>query len=371
MTMAPRHARAGRGNRSARRRYDPSVPSSSAKIQLINLPRELLFEIFHHCKPKNEERGNYYWWFNHETPALFKLSRVNKYIRALSVPILFKHMRGSMKEEMLQSRLQEIEGNESILSAVRCLTVSVNGHGKPRELWEAQTPRKPCDASTPGLFAHVLSKMSNLQELFIEIEYADKSLEAPFRTELLSKGITFPSVRDLKYHISLNVSFVPDVFANLQVLHVCIQVSPKKTKGLATIASRLTLHTVDLFKAAKWREQDVEEIVDLFPSVVTLLVRGGLKATRPAKLIPIFQKFNSLVDLTLVTMTRMPSIPYLVSQGWLNGEDPKSMAMTFFQTCPRLARLQFNTDVPIDVFVPKRQGDEVIGLLDETGKQVP
>lgn len=87
--------------------------SADVKVQLVDLPRELVFDIFHHCGPKKSRDR---WGKDHTRE---KLSSVNKYMRAIGIPSVFKHISLNVNEDELERRLQAIQGNESILSAVR------------------------------------------------------------------------------------------------------------------------------------------------------------------------------------------------------------------------------------------------------------
>ncbi|KAF6839479.1 F-box domain-containing protein [Colletotrichum plurivorum] len=331
MTMAPRRARAGRGKSSANRRCDPSVPSPSAKIQLINLPRELLSEIFHLCKsPVQWHRSNTLYY-------PLKLSSVSKYMRAIGIRIIFKNMR-------------------------RSLNLCIKGRAP------FGSPDASYDRRTPAILAQVLCKMNNLELLAIETSYANQSFVIPFRKHLRYKGITLPSVNALTYHTSTTVDFLPDVFANLQVLCLNVGKSLKKTRGLDAVTSHLSLHTLELYREEGWVKEGVEEIFEFFPSVATLLVDGGLKSTRPSSLIPVFQKFVNLVDLTLATKQAGSVIcPYTIGrEPRPPNEDSQVNAVALFQSCRHLKKLLLDNGFRRETFGPKRQGDEVTGLAVET-----
>ncbi|KAF6826884.1 F-box domain-containing protein [Colletotrichum musicola] len=169
--------------------------------------------------------------------------------------------------------------------------------------------------------------MNNLELLIIETSYANHLFVIPFRKHLRHKRITLPSVNALTYHTSTTVDFLPDVFANLQVLCLTVGKSLKKTR-----------------------------------------VDGGLRSTRASSLIPAFQKFPNLVDLTLAAnQAGYDRGSYSQNrEAHLLSQNSEVNAVALFQSCQHLKKLLLDNGFRRETFCPRRQGDEVTDLAVET-----
>lgn len=77
-------------------------PQSSTN-HFIKLPNELVLEIINLCQTRKA------------------LSCVNKQLRSLTIPYIFRRMRKWINEDKLFDSLQVIEKNPTILSAVQCV----------------------------------------------------------------------------------------------------------------------------------------------------------------------------------------------------------------------------------------------------------
>ncbi|KAJ3952490.1 hypothetical protein N0V92_011070 [Colletotrichum tropicale] len=331
-------------------------PQSSTN-HFIKLPNELVLEIINLCQARKA------------------LSRVNKQLRSLTIPYIFRRMRKWINEDRLFDSLQVIEKNPIILSAVQHFSLSSDGPNRPASRWDfLDSASGPCPAATPALLATVLHKMINLEELSLRLRYGNKTLSGPLRKELLDKNIVLASIRILTFGNTSTMNFVPSTFINLRVLSVTVKTSPKKTLGLQAASTKLQLEVLEL-KQDNWTTEDVEEIFELFPQVSKLLVDGELKNTRVSMLIPIFKQFNNLRYLALTTVPKVYPRPGLFDDRLLDEiddlrethplkEDLAINAVELFQQCQQLETVCLKDVFDGHVFLPTRNGKEI--TVDDT-----
>ncbi|KAF4895163.1 Cytochrome P450 monooxygenase ATR2 [Colletotrichum viniferum] len=331
-------------------------PQSSTN-HFIKLPNELVLEIINLCQTRKA------------------LSRVNKQLRSLTIPYIFRRMRKWINEDKLFDSLQVIEKNPTILSAVQHFSLSSDGPNRPASRWDfLDSASGPCPAATPALLATVLQKMITLEELSLRLRYGNKTLSGPLRKELLDKNIVLASIRILTFGNTSTMNFVPSTFINLRVLSVTVKTSPKKTPGLQAASTKLQLEVLEL-KQDNWTTEDVEEIFELFPQVSKLLVDGELKNTRVSALIPIFKQFNNLRYLALTTVPKVYPRPGLFDDRLLDEiddlrethplkEDLIINAVELFQQCQQLETVCLKDVFDGHVFLPTRNGKEI--TVDDT-----
>ncbi|KAF5492222.1 Cytochrome P450 monooxygenase BOA4 [Colletotrichum siamense] len=331
-------------------------PQSSTNY-FIKLPNELVLEITNLCQARKA------------------LSRVNKQLRSLTIPYIFRRMRKWVNEDRLFDSLQVIEKNPTILSAVQHFSLSSDGPNRPASRWDfLDSASGPCPAAAPALLATVLHKMINLEELSLRLCYGNKTLSGPLRKELLNKNIVLASIRILTFGNTSTMNFVPSTFINLRVLSVTVKTSPKKTSGLQGASTKLQLEVLEL-KQDNWTTEDVEEIFELFPQVSKLLVDGELKNTRVSTLIPIFKQFNNMRYLALTTVPKVYPRPGLFDDRLLDEiddlrethplkEDLVINAVELFQQCQQLETVCLKDVFDGHVFLPTRNGKEI--TVDDT-----
>ncbi|EQB50787.1 hypothetical protein CGLO_09736 [Colletotrichum gloeosporioides Cg-14] len=325
-------------------------PQFSAN-HFITLPNELVLEIINLCQARKA------------------LSRVNKQLRLLTIPYIFRRMRKWINEDKFFDSLQVIEKNPTIRSAVQHLSLSSDGPNRPASRWNfLDSASGPCHAATPALLATVLQQMINLEELSLRLCYGNKTLSGPLRKELLDKNIVLASIRILTFGSTSTMNFVPSIFINLRVLSVTVKTSPKKTPGLQADSTKLQLEILEL-KQDNWTTDDVEEIFELFPQVPKLLVDGELKNTRVSALIPIFKQFSNLRYLALTTVPKVYPRPGLFDDRLLDeiddlrethplNEDLVINAVDLFQQCQQLETVCLKDAFDGHVFLPTRNGEE-------------
>ncbi|KAJ5008029.1 Cytochrome P450 monooxygenase BOA4 [Colletotrichum sp. SAR 10_99] len=331
-------------------------PQSSTNY-FIKPPNELVLEIIKLCQARKA------------------LSRVNKQLRSLTIPYIFRRMRKWVNEDRLFDSLQVIEKNPTILSAVQHFSLSSDGPNRPASRWDfLDSASGPCPAAAPALLATVLHKMLNLEELSLRLCYGNKTLSGPLRKELLNKNIVLASIRILTFGNTSTMNFVPSTFINLRVLSVTVKTSPKKTPGLQGASTKLQLEVLEL-KQDNWTTEDVEEIFELFPQVSKLLIDGELKNTRVLTLIPKFKQFSNMRYLALTTVPKVYPRPGLFDDRLLDEiddlrethplkEDLVINAVELFQQCQQLETVCLKDVFDGHVFLPTRNGKEI--TVDDT-----
>ncbi|KAK1671107.1 hypothetical protein BDP55DRAFT_732538 [Colletotrichum godetiae] len=244
---------------------------------LVTLPPELLIEIIKFAMLSKSRRGVYFENRNN----LREISRVCKLLRIFTISFLFKTVRRTINEDKIHAQLQAPKGNALILGSIRYLSLCTRGPEWPPEKWrDHYNPSiKPCSRATAALLVKVLCKMTP-EEVRITFQCGYKSMVAHFRAELVKQKACMQSVRSLTYPSSVTIHFILKTFPNLRYLSLNIDGSPMHAAGLIVIAPKLqTLATLELSKA-HWTCKDMEEVVELFPSINYLLIDGELKFTR-------------------------------------------------------------------------------------------
>ncbi|EQB44765.1 hypothetical protein CGLO_16450 [Colletotrichum gloeosporioides Cg-14] len=272
----------------------PQAVPTSAKTYLVTLPRELILEIIKLCVPPRPLRNTI---TVNRTITISQLSLVDKSLREMCVPILFRTLKLSTNHVELLGHIQVLE-NSRILEIVQHLSIVSRASGNATPLWEP---------SLPPRLATFLGRMPNLKDLNLTLRYGTESLATAVHDELLKQRIIIPAVKNFKYNMpdsmwdpSLSVSFIPAVFTGLCALHLDLGMiaTPEEVPGLSTTAPSLKLHTLSLH-SEMWFSKTFDQIHELFPNITKLIIGGEVGDVMISESIPTIKKFRNLRFLAL------------------------------------------------------------------------
>ncbi|KAK1986884.1 F-box domain-containing protein [Colletotrichum cereale] len=243
---------------------DPG-PVDPKRPLLVMLPRELIIEI---AKMLDADRD----------AKLSPLSLVNRALRDLTIPMLFRRMQLTTGEDELLEHLDNIQSNRAILDAVRILGIYSEGCSTVR------TPLQNvilgygenCKRGTAIVLADVLFDMPNLQDLRLDLRFkANLSLIGPLRRTFKQQFMQFHLITALNFPMKTDIKFIPDVFPNLQALSLELHNAPDLTPDLRHISQHVRLKYLELWKA-RWGPSDFLGIPTLFPNVSHLTIGGAM-----------------------------------------------------------------------------------------------
>ncbi|KAF4918975.1 hypothetical protein CGCVW01_v008340 [Colletotrichum viniferum] len=275
----------------------PQAVPTPAKTYLVTLPRELILEIIKLCVPPRPLRNTITM---NRTITVSQLSLVDKSLREMCIPTLFRTLKLRTGQHELLGHIQVLEDSR-VLEVVQHLRINSIA-------WDDVTPQ--WKRGTPARLAKLLGRMPNLQDLDLTLRWGMKSLATAVQDELMKQRIAIPTAKRFKYDISdskpdpsILVSFIPSVFAELRALHLHLKpiASLKSVPGLSTIAPRLELRTLSLHNRF-WTFRNIEEIYELFPNITSLIIGGEVGSGLISELIPTFKKFRNLRSLALTDL---------------------------------------------------------------------
>ncbi|KAF4808773.1 hypothetical protein CGCSCA5_v011978 [Colletotrichum siamense] len=268
----------------------PLTAPAWANTYLVTLPQELILDIIKLCVPP---RPLYNRFAVNRTITISQLSLVDKSLREMCTPILFRTLKLDTGHPKLLGHIQVLE-NSRLLEIVQHLRITSTA-------WRDATPQWERD--TPSRLAGLLGRMTNLKDLSLALQSGETSLATAVEDELVKQGITIRTVKRFNYDISLSnpdpspsVSFIASVFMGLRALHLDLRAvtSLKTVPGLSTIACRLKLRKLSLHNDL-WTSQAMKDIYKLFPKITSLIVGGE-------ELIPTFKRFRNLRSLAVTDL---------------------------------------------------------------------
>ncbi|KAH0438535.1 F-box domain-containing protein [Colletotrichum camelliae] len=278
----------------------PSLPQAvptSAKTYLVTLPQELILEVIKHCVPPRSPNSQI---IEDRTIAISQLSLVDKSLREMCVPILFRILKLSTNHAEILGHIQVLESSR-ILEIVQHLSIVSSASGNATPSWEP---------SLPPRLATLLGHMPNLRDLNLALQYRKDSLATAVQDELLKQRIAISAVKKFKYNMSdsmgdplISVSFIPAVFTGLCALHLDLGMTatPNEVPGLSTIAPSLKLHTLSLHSEF-WFSESFDQIHKLFPNITKLIIGGEVGDVMISESIPTIKKFRNLRSLALTDL---------------------------------------------------------------------
>ncbi|KAI8262004.1 hypothetical protein K4K58_000907 [Colletotrichum sp. SAR11_239] len=268
----------------------PQAVPTTTKTYLVTLPQELILDIIKLCVPP---RPLYNRITVNRTITISQLSLVDKSLREMCVPILFRTLKLSTDHVELLGHIQVLE-NSRVLEIVQHLKITSTALRDATPQWERDTPSR---------LAGLLGRMPNLKDLSLSLQSGEKSLATAVQDELVKQCITIRTVKRFNYDMSFSnpdpspsVSFIASVFVGLRALHLDLRAvtSLKTMAGLSTIARRLKLRKLSLHNYL-WTSQAIKDIYKLFPKITSLIIGGE-------ELIPTFMKFRNLRSLAVTDL---------------------------------------------------------------------
>ncbi|KAH9237367.1 hypothetical protein K456DRAFT_1721059 [Colletotrichum gloeosporioides 23] len=273
----------------------PQAVPTPAKTYLVTLPREVVLEIIKLCVPPRTLRNII---TVNRTITISQPSLVDKSLREMCVPILFRTLKLSTNHVELLGHIQVLE-NSRILEIVQHLSIVSSASGNATPSWE------PC---LPPRLAALLGHMQNLKDLNLALRYRTESLATAVHDELLKQRIIIPAVKKFKYNMPdsmwdslFSISFIPAVFTGLRALHLDLGMiaTPEEVPGLSTTAPSLKLHTLSLH-SEMWFSETFDQIHELFPNIAKLII--GEVGDVMISSIPTIKKFRNLRFLALTDL---------------------------------------------------------------------
>ncbi|KAF4847932.1 hypothetical protein CGCSCA4_v005151 [Colletotrichum siamense] len=293
---SPAASAAGSGAVAGEPDLHQAVPTTT-KTYLVTLPQELILDIIKLCVPP---RPLYNRITVNRTITILQLSLVDKSLREMCVPILFRTLKLSTDHVELLGHIQVLE-NSRVLEIVQHLKITSTALRDATPQWERDTPSR---------LAGLLGRMPNLKDLSLSLQSGEKSLATAVQDELVKQCITIRTVKRFNYDISFSnpdpspsVSFIASIFMGLRALHLDLRAvtSLKTVAGLSTIARRLKLRKLSLHNYL-WTSQAIKDIHKLFPKITSLIVGGEVFDVAISELVPTFKKFRNLRSLAVTDL---------------------------------------------------------------------
>ncbi|KAK2027596.1 F-box domain-containing protein [Colletotrichum zoysiae] len=236
---------------------------------LVKLPTELLFEIVKLLDADPDAK-------------LSPLSLVNRFLRELSIPTLFRTMQLTTRENKLLEHIEDIEDNEAILDSVVVMGIYSEGFSTTRTPYQNVHlgHGQNCKRGTAYELAGLILSLPNLQDLRLDLRFkANTSLIGPLRRSFDKRYLMFPDITALAFPMKTDLKFIPEVFPNLRAISLELQKAPNATPDVRYLSMHLQLEYLELWKA-RWDQSDLQGIPTLFRHVTHLTIGGMMTFSR-------------------------------------------------------------------------------------------
>ncbi|KAK1569383.1 uncharacterized protein LY79DRAFT_584758 [Colletotrichum navitas] len=241
---------------------DPDTGSPSG-FPLVKLPREIIIEIAKMLEADPDAKVS-------------PLSLVNRTLRDLSIPSLFRTMQLTTAEDELLRHMDNIHGKRTILDSVYVLGIYSEGSSTLRTPYQNVFLGygENCKRGTAAVLADLLFDLPNLRDLRLDLRFrANASLIGPLRRTFKQQYMQFPLVTALTFPMKTDIKFIPDVFPNLRALSLELHKAPDQTPDVVYISQHIELEYLELWKA-RWDYSDLASIPTLFRNVKHLTIGG-------------------------------------------------------------------------------------------------
>ncbi|KAK2018515.1 F-box domain-containing protein [Colletotrichum eremochloae] len=241
---------------------DPGTGGSN-RAQLVTLPRELIIEIAKLLEADPDAKVS-------------PLSLVNRTLRDLSIPSLFRTMQLTTTEDDLLEHIDDIHGNRAILDCVFILGIYSEGSSTFRTPYQNVFLGygENCKRGTAAILADLIFDIPHLTDLRLDLRFkANTSLIGPLRRTFKQQYMSFHVITALSFPMKTDIKFIPEVFPNLTALSLELHKAPDVTPDLVYISQHLELEYLELWKA-RWGPGDFVGIPTLFPNIKSLTIGG-------------------------------------------------------------------------------------------------
>ncbi|KDN64239.1 putative F-box domain-containing protein [Colletotrichum sublineola] len=263
---------------------DPGTGGGSKRAQLVTLPRELIIEIAKLLEADPDAKVS-------------PLSLVNRTLRDLSIPSLFRTMQLTTAEDDLLEHIDDIHGNRAILDCVFILGIYSEGSSTFRTPYQNVFLGygENCKRGTAAILADLIFDIPHLTDLRLDLRFkANTSLIGPLRRTFKQQYMSFHVITALSFPMKTDIKFIPEVFPNLTALSLELHKAPDMTPDLAYISQHLQLEYLELWKA-RWGPGDFVGIPTLFPNIKSLTIGG---------MIALGSRLGTLPSLSIATAYR-------------------------------------------------------------------
>ncbi|WDK10798.1 F-box domain-containing protein [Colletotrichum graminicola] len=247
---------------------DPDTGGPSS-FPLVKLPREIIIEIAKLLEADPDAKVS-------------PLSLVNRTLRDLSVPSLFRTMQLTTAEDDLLEHMDSINGKRAILDSV-VLGIYSEGSSTVRTPYQNihLGYGENCKRGTAAILADLILDLPKLRDLRLDLRFkANTSLIGPLRRAFNQQYIMFPNITALTFPMKTDIKFIPEVFPNLRALSLELHKAPGQTPDVVYISQHIELEYLELWKA-RWSYFDFASIPTLFRNVKHLTI-GGMMGFRGA-----------------------------------------------------------------------------------------
>ncbi|EDU49206.1 hypothetical protein TUN199_03845 [Pyrenophora tritici-repentis] len=279
--------------------YPNAVPGQ--QILLDGFNTDVLMMIIDHICSIEDPREPYYtpissFDFRKTGSIVFCLSLVNKRLRAVTIPTLFKNVfRSSISMGDLYRRLRDIEGNPLLPSLPPVLSAI-----------------KTCDIVTTSMgnitgcrtrLAKTLPRMKFLTE-FSTTHRKDvdiSGLQVTFQRE----EVTLSSITHLRILSQGSWEFLVKACPDVEILSLAHNLYHDDL--LRTVSGLKRLKHLEICSDS-WRNEEIERLHQFVPGIHKLTLRGSIGHECPSNFVDSFSSFAELTELFMTTLRKITDI---------------------------------------------------------------